>query len=339
MTERLLLTGAGGSIGCHALVHFLHNTDWTIVATDSFRHKGLTDRIAAVLDGHPEYRSRVTVITHDLTVPFSDMMLKRIGAADYIVNVASLSDVHDSIVNPVPFVRDNVAMQLNVLELSRRIEPKMFLHVSTDEVYGPTDGEHRHAEWSPIIPSNPYSASKASQEAICISYWRTYGVPLVTVNLMNNFGEMQNPSKFPAIVQRKVRRGEPVTIHVGPDGKPGTRWYIHSRNSADAMLFVLRNVQTSPKNQVRHFTERFNVVGDRQIDNLSLAEMIAGYIGKSLLHEFAPADESRPGHDAHYGLDGSKLAALGWKSPMSLEDSMRNTVRWYEDNPEWLEAR
>lgn len=339
MSARVLLTGVGGSIGCHVLVHLLHNTDWTVVGIDSFRHKGLTDRVAFMLDKHPEYRSRVTVLTHDLTAPLSDMLMRRIGDVDYIVNVASLSDVHASLVDPVPFVTANVAMQLNVLEFARRVDGlRTFLQVSTDEVYGPTDGASLHPEWSAILPSNPYSASKAAQEAACIAWWRSYGVPLVVVNLMNNFGEMQSPSKFPAIVQRKVRRGEPVDIHVGPDGAPGSRWYIHSRNSADAMLYVLRHVRPWTHDEGGR-PERFNIVGDRQIDNLALARMIADEVGQPLDYKLSPAAESRPGHDAHYGLDGGKLAALGWKSPVSLEESMRKCVRWYEKHPEWLDPK
>ncbi len=336
--KRLLLTGVGGSIGCHALVHFLHNTNWEIIGIDSFRHKGLTDRVTQVLHkDHPEYLPRVDIYTHDLTVDISSLLERKIGHIDYIVNMASRSDVHDSLVDPVSFVIDNTHLILKMLEYARRVKPEVFLQISTDEVYGPTNGTYLHEEWSSILPSNPYSASKAAQEAIAISYQRSYGVPLVLVNLMNNFGEMQSPSKFPAIVQRKVRKGETIDIHVDND-KPGSRWYIHSRNSADALLFILRNVYPKIRCNVAR-PDRFNIVGDRQIDNLELARMIAALIGKPLRYRTVPVGESRPGHDIHYGLDGTKLTELGWKSHMSLEESMKRTVQWYEENPEWLEAR
>ena len=339
MSNRLLLTGVGGSVGCHTLVHILHNTDWEVVGLDSFRHRGLTDRVAKMLSYHPEYKERVTILTHDLTAPISEMLERRIGPIDHLIQMASLSDVHDSIQNPVPFVLHNVQLILNVLEYAKRAKPSTFLQISTDEVYGPTDGVKTHKEWSSILPSNPYSASKAAQEAVAISYWRSYNIPLIVVNLMNNFGEMQSPHKFPAIVQRKVRRGEIVGIHSNK-GVIGSRCYIHSRNSSDAVLFILKNVpprlhtdgsQDRPK--------RFNIVGDKQLSNLELAQMIADTIGKPLEWEEVPTSLSRPGHDIHYGLDGAKLESLGWKSPVSVEESMRNTVRWYEENPEWLEAR
>jgi dTDP-glucose 4,6-dehydratase len=99
MTKRLLLTGAGGSIGCHTLRHILQNTDWEVVCIDSFRHKGLTDRVEVMLNAHPEDRPRVKIFTHDLSAPLSEMLIKKIGHIDYIINMASLSDVHDSLID------------------------------------------------------------------------------------------------------------------------------------------------------------------------------------------------------------------------------------------------
>lgn len=338
MTERLLLTGAGGSIGCHTLMHLLHNTDWDVVCLDSFRHKGITDRIDVMLQAHPEFRSRVTVHAHDLTSPVSDLLRARLGKIDYIVNMASLSDVHDSIVNPVGFIQNNVNLALAMLEYARQAKPKAFLQISSDEVYGPTDGKTFHKEWDAIVPSNPYSASKAAQEAIAISYWRTYNVPLIIVNLMNNFGEMQSANKFPAIVQRLVRENKTVVIHGDESGNVGSRYYIHSRNSADAFLHLL--LYKHPhlhEDGVVDRPDRYNIVGDKQVDNITLAKMIASYIGGApLKYVLEASNKSRPGHDYHYGLDGEKLAATGWTSPMTLEESMGNVVLWYEDHPEWL---
>lgn len=340
MSEKLLLTGAGGSIGCHVLMHLLHNTDWQIVCIDSFRHKGLTDRIRVMIQAHPEFAPRIKLHTHDLAAPISGLLARKIGPVDYIMNVASLSDVHDSIVNPVPFVKNNVDLTLNMLEFARSQEHlKAFMQLSSDEVYGPTDGKSFHKEWDAIVPSNPYSASKAAQEAIAISYWRTYAVPLIIVNLMNNFGEMQSPAKFPAIVQRKLRAGETVTVHASV-GHIGSRFYIHSRNSADAFLHLLRH--KAPHIHVEGTMDkpdRYNIVGDKQITNVELVEMIAKALDLKADYVIEDSKVTRPGHDAHYGLDGEKLAATGWKSPVSLEDSMTAVVRWYEENPEWLDPK
>jgi dTDP-glucose 4,6-dehydratase len=333
----LLLTGIGGSIGCHTMRHVFQNTDWNIVGVDSFRHKGMSDRVRVMLDAHPEDWARLRILAHDLTTPISRVMANAIGPTDYIINMASMSDVHESLQNPRSFVEANVNIVLSMLDYARTTSCKAFLQISTDEVYGPTDGKTLHKEWDPIVPSNPYSASKAAQEAIAISYWRSYGVPLIIVNLMNNFGEMQSAAKFPAIVQRKLRKSEEITIH-GQPNSTGSRVYIHSRNSADAFLFILNTVVP-----YRHCDghadkpNRFNIVGDKQVNNADLVTFISQCTKLDARVKYEDSSLSRPGHDLHYGLDGSKLAALGWKSPLSFEASMRNTVAWYEDHPEWLE--
>ncbi len=332
-----LITGIGGSIGCHVYAHFMHNTDWKIVGIDSFRHKGLTDRVTHMWEEHPEWRERTEIITHDLSVPISDVMRERIGPVDYIVNLASLPDVFDSLQTPVPFVKMNVDIILTMLEYARALpDLKAFLQISTDEVYGPTDGSFLHREWDPIVPSSPYSASKAAQEAIAISYWRAYKVPLIIVNLMNNFGEMQGASKFPAIVQRKVQAGEVVTVH-GTETTQGSRHYIHSRNSADAFGFLL--VNTEPYlhvDGVMDRPDRYNIPGDLQITNMDLTTFIAGCLDKPVATVYEDFAATRPGHDRHYGLDGGKLRELGWKPPRTFAESMRATVQWQKEHPEWL---
>lgn len=333
---KLLLTGIGGFIGVHTLAHILNNTDWDVVGIDSFRHKGLTDRIVEVLKEHPEWKKRITIITHDLRAPFSDLMIKDIGAIDYVINMASDSHVDRSIESPVDFVKNNVDLVLNMLEYARIVKPRVFIQISTDEVYGPTERGKDYKEWATILPSNPYSASKACQEAIAISYWRTYNVPLIITNTMNNIGEMQDPEKFPAMVQRKVLQGEMVTIH-GGGGMVGSRYYMHARNHADGLLFILRDIK--PYLHQAGKTDkpgRYNIVGEKEYTNLEFAQLIADLLNKPLKYEIIDFHTTRPGHDKRYALDGSKLANLGWKAPLSLEDSLKKTVIWTKAHPQWL---
>lgn len=337
--KRLLVTGIGGSIGCHVLCHFMHNTDWDIVGIDSFRHKGLYDRITESTKYHEGWADRLTLVTHDLRGPLSHMTMHRMGKIDHIINLASLPDVYDSIVDPVPFIMSNTAIMLNVLEFARFCEPESFVHISTDEVYGQTDGQTYHPEWAPSIPSSPYSASKVSQEAAAISYWRTYRVPLVIVNLMNNFGEMQSPAKFPSIVMKKVMSGEEVIIH-GSETAIGSRHYIHSRNAADAILFMMTKLPPYLHTDgMVDKPDRYNVVGGPPITNLDMAQLIARYMGMPLRYKFEPFSKTRPGHDWHYGLNGRKLEMLGWKSPVPFHQSLKETVEWYKRHPEWLDPR
>jgi len=337
---RVLLTGGGGAIGAHVIAHFMHNTDWDVVATDSFKddHKGYFDRITEVCREHPEWKSRVTVFTHDLVAPFTNREIDTIGHIDYIVNLASRSDVQNSIDDPGPFIRNNTELMLNMLEYARVAKPKTFIQFSTDEVYGPaprdSDG---HPEWDVIIPSNPYSASKACQEALAIAWWRSFDVPVIITNTMNNFGEMQAPSKYPAMIQKHLENDTEITVHTASNGDIGTRHYIHSRNSADAILFILKNVEAKlhePGEIDRPL--RFNIVGNAQISNLGLVNIIAGMMNKTPKIKEVNFHEDNPGHDLHYGLDGTLLRELGWESPVNFEDSMRATIKWQQEHKGWM---
>lgn len=337
--KRVLLTGIGGSIAVHFLAHFMHNTDWEVVGIDSFRHKGWTDRVKVMFDGHPEWQKRTTIITHDLTAPISPIMEEKIGRIDYIINMASLSDVEASIQNPVHYIRNNIDLTLNMLEYARKAKPEAFIQISTDEVYGAVSSKHDdlRREWDATVPSNPYAASKACQEAAAISYWRAYRVPVIITNTMNNFGEMQQPSKFPAMLQKWIASGEKVIIH-GKPGEIGSRSYIHSRNFADAVLFILKN--TKPYMHTPNTADkpdRYNITGDKQLDNLELATLIAKLMGvEELDYELVDTHTLRPGHDLHYGLDGTKMKELGWKAPVSFEESLKNTIDWQKQHPEWM---
>lgn len=345
---RVALTGAGGAIGIHMLAHIMHNTDWEIVCTDSFKHKGYFDRLAEAVKDHPEWRERIQVITHDLNAPFTEREVKKIGKIDYIINLASISDVQASIDDPVPTIRNNTELMLNMLELARDLwglrngnvlppTGAVFLQFSTDEVYGPAPKDsHGHEEWSAIVPSNPYSASKAAQEAIAIAWWRSYGVPVVITNTMNNFGETQSSSKYPAMIQNRIKNGEAISVHVSHDGQIGTRYYIHSRNVADAALFILERMPTLHGSGKIDRPDRYNIVGDRQVDNLELVKIIARLMGKEAKTELVNFHGTNPGHDLHYGLNGKKLADLGWEPPLTFEESLNNTIKWQEEHPEWI---
>lgn len=338
--KKVLLTGASGAIGVHVIAHLMHNTDWEIVATDSFmrEHKGYYDRISRVCQDHPDWPPRLKIIQHDLRAPFTERQIEVIGHVDYVLNLASRSDVQNAIDDPVPFIKNNTDMMITILEYAQKAKPEVFLHFSTDEVYGPAPKDSGgHKEWDPILPSNPYSASKACQEAMAIAWWRCFNVPLILTNTMNNFGEMQAPSKFPAMIQQKIEKGEKIKVHSAKNGQIGSRYYLHSRNAADALLFILKNVKPvlhEPGQLDRPV--RLNIVGDKQVSNLELVEIISKLMGKKAEHELSYFHDDNPGHDLHYGLNGEKLAALGWRSPLSFEESLKNTIDWQQRNPEWL---
>lgn len=335
MSKRVLLTGASGFVGSHVLRHILVNTDWYVVCPTTFTHKGLSDRIRLAVSGIDEDYSRVKVVRCDFTAPVSPVTAHEFGKIDYVINVASESHVDRSIEYPATFIINNVSLICNLLDWARIAQPEKILHVSTDEVYGPAVGKHAHQEWiDQHLPSNPYSASKAAQEDIAFAYWRTYDVPLAITNTMNIIGESQDPEKFMPMTIKRVLAGENMTIHASPTGEIGSRFYLHARNQADGLLHVLK--QHFPKYGETSQPERFHIVGEREVNNLEMAQMIADAVGKPLKYELVDFHSSRPGHDLRYALDGTKIANTGWVAPIPLEESIRKTVEWTLAHPEWL---
>jgi dTDP-glucose 4,6-dehydratase len=327
---RILLTGASGFLGANFLRHALDTTDWNLVCPASFTHRGVPERISlTVRTNCPDDEwQRVNVVTCDLATPIADTTAALFDKPDIIVNFASESHIPRSLANPVPFVQNNVNTMLHLLEYARTLPNlKAFVQISTDEVYGPATMD-AHREWDPILPSTPYSASKAAQEALGISYWRSYGVPLVLVNTMNPIGPMQDPEKFIPMVIGKVLRGETVQIHAGADGEIGSRMYVHAADLASAILFLIDRPHSTAL-----CPDRWNVVGERDVTNLELAELIADALDKPLDFDIVTSD--RPGHGLRYALDGSKLAAAGWKPTRTIEDSVRELVQWSLANPLW----
>lgn len=332
--RRVLLTGADGFFGSHLLRHLLVNTDWEFVCPCSWAQKGTPERMENAMNGMD--KNRVTIITHDLTVQFSEHTKKRIGKIDIILNIASNSHVNRSIDNPGEFVINNTLLAYNMLEYAREIKPELFLQFSTDEVYGVAPEGVNHKEWASIVPSNPYSASKAAQEAIAISYWRTYNVPVVITNTMNLTGQAQDPEKYPAQLIRKINNGETVTVHGTPENI-GSRFYIHARNAADAVFFILNKLPAKLYNDGENLLpDRYNIVGEIELDNLELAEMVSRLMGKPLKYKFQDFHKGRPGHDRRYALDGTKLKLLGWKEPIGFEESLKSTIEWTLAHPYWL---
>lgn len=333
--KRVLLTGASGFVGSHVLRHILVNTDWDIVCPVTFTHKGLSDRLRIAVAGVDDDYNRVKVIRCDLTAPISAVTAHEFGKIDYVINVASESHVDRSIEEPATFIVNNVSLICNLLDWARIAQPEKIIQVSTDEVYGPAPVGYAHQEWiDQHLPSNPYSASKAAQEDIAFSYWRTYDVPIAITNTMNIIGETQDPEKFMPMTIKRVLAGEEMSIHASPEGEIGSRFYLHARNQADGLLHVLK--QHFPKYGEANKPERFHIVGEREVNNLEMALMIADAVGKPLNYRLEDFHSSRPGHDLRYALDGKKITDTGWTLPIPLEESIRRTVDWTLKHPEWL---
>lgn len=243
---------------------------------------------------------------------------------DYIFSIASAAEASESMSNPRRFIRNNTDLIVDLLEVARA-NPKLkhFIHLSTSEVYGPCDHGEDKREWSPIVTHSPYAASKAAQEAICMAYWKSFGVPVTIVNTMNVFGERQQKHKFIPTVVRKMLKGEELVIHGSPEDET-IRRYIHADCVSHALLFLAS--QEYPHKYVSaDRPPRFNVVGEKEVSLVGLVSEIQKILDVDFRFRFEKP--TRPGHGGRYSLDGSKMQERGWYPHMSFEESLRRTVK------------
>jgi dTDP-glucose 4,6-dehydratase len=282
-----MVTGGCGFIGHHFVEHLLKHTDWRIAVLDklSYASSGF-DRLR---DIEAFDDSRVTVFSADLTLPLPDGLIQELGPVHYIVHMAAETHVDKSIVDPEPFVMSNVVGTMRILDYARKATAlKKMVYFSTDEVFGPAPGDTRYEEWARYNSSNPYAATKAGGEELCLAYANTYKTPVLISHTMNVFGERQHAEKFIPLCIRKVMQDEVVFIHANREKtKAGSRFWIHARNTASAIMFLLKH------GQVR---DKYNVVGEKEVDNLEIAQFIAGVVGKPLRYEMVDFHSSRPGH-------------------------------------------
>jgi dTDP-glucose 4,6-dehydratase len=341
MSKKILITGGAGFIGHHIIEHLLKNTDWDILILDrlSYSSSGL-DRLRdiEVMKQLSEPGNRVKVFTADFTNSIVDGLAQEIGQVDYILHMGAETHVDNSIVNPEPFVMSNVLGTMNMLNFARtQTDFKAFIYFSTDEVFGPAPDGTAYKEWDRYNSGNPYAAAKAGGEELALAFSNTYKIPVIITHTMNVFGERQHPEKFIPKVINSVLNGETISIHSNKDKtKAGSRYWIHARNVAAAILFLLELPERENKQWIDYRADKFNIVGEREVDNLEMAQMIAKILGKELKYEMVDFHSSRPGHDLRYALDGSKMKALGWSLPMTFEDSLRSTIEWTIKNDKWL---
>ncbi len=343
MTKRILLTGGCGFIGHHFVEAVLKKTDWEIVIMDklSYASSGF-DRIKDI-DAFDD--KRVLLLTSDFTKPLDKGLAKEIGDVEYIIHMGAETHVDNSIKNPEPFVESNITGTMRLLDFARTLNGlKKFVQFSTDEVYGPAPEGIDYKETDRHNPTNPYAAAKSGAEMLAMSYANCYNLPVIITNTMNVFGERQHHEKFIPGTIKKVLTGEKVIIHANKDKtEAGKRHYLHARNVADALLFLLEKVNMGEdkyfidSNGLPQYRFRYNIVGEKEVDNLSLAKLIADVVGKPLNFEMVDFHSSRPGHDLRYSLDGKKLKEIGYEFPKTFEESLKKTIQWTLENKRWLE--
>lgn len=327
MTKNVLITGAAGFIGSHVARLFAErHPDWNLTTIDRLNYASALARIETITP-------RLRVLYHDLRAPIPDHVRSQLGELDFIFHLAAETHVDRSCVDPTPFVESNILGTFHLLEFCRAHQPRlqmMFL-ISTDEVYGPAPLGVDHTEEFPHRPSNVYSATKAAAEDLAYAYEHAMGVPVIVTNTMNNVGTQQAVEKYIPRVIRSLMRGDVITVHGTPDNV-GSRKYLHARDHADALDFLVAHGRRG---------ERYNVVGAEEVSNLDVVrrlERILRARGHAVDAKvrFVDFHAARPGHDRRYSLDGTKMAKLGWKPPTSFDAALEEIVDWSLANSEWL---
>ena len=328
---RVLVTGAVGFIGHYVIQKLINDTDYDIIGLERLSYSGNLNRLSEI-----NVNSRYKSVHHDLKSPINDILSKQIGEVDYIIHIAASSHVDRSIEDPLSFVMDNVVGTCNILNFARTQKSlRMFLYFSTDEVFGPAPDGVKYDEYDRYNSTNPYSASKAGGEELCVAFRNTYNMPVVVTHTMNVFGNRQHPEKYIPKCIRSIDAGDTLYIHSdSTKTNPGSRHYIHGEDVADAIIFLMNNENCLLSEN--NLCPKFNVVGQEELNNLELAQIIAEVINKPLKYEFVDFHTSRPGHDLRYAIAGDRLASLGWVPKVSVRERVREVVEWSLNHSEWI---
>ncbi len=344
MSKKVLVTGGAGFIGHILIKYIIDNTDWEIVSLDRLDYSGNLNRFNHMLEDYDNStKKRLHIIYHDLKSEINNLIESQIRDVDVIYHLAASSHVDRSIVDPVMFVKDNVLATVNILNYARSMDNlERLIYFSTDEVFGPAKPGKSFKEWDRYNSTNPYSASKAAGEELAIAFENTYNLPIAITHCMNVFGERQHPEKYIPNTLWKLKNNKKITIHANKDkSKAGSRHYIYSEDVASSILFITENFNSLKNSQITDEIGpnclKVNIPGTKELDNLEIAELISEYSGLKLDFELVDFHSSRPGHDLRYAIDGSFIKDAGWKPKYTVEDSLNKLVKWYLDNPEWLE--
>jgi len=339
--KTILITGGAGFIAHHLICEVLEKTNWNIVTLDRLDYSGNLNRLHQILQQFTvQDKKRVKIIFHDLKAPINQQISATMGKVDIIAHLAASSHVDRSIDDPMSFALDNCIGTINLLEYARTLKNlELFLYFSTDEVFGPAPEGVNYKEYDRYNSTNPYSASKAAGEEFVVAYENTYNLPCAISHTMNVFGERQSPEKFIPMCIKKIRDDEVVTIHANTEcTKAGSRHYIHARDVSKAVLHIydlIVHKGIKPEEYGGAKVNKFNIVGEEEIDNLELARLIASAQNKELKYKLVDFHSSRPGHDLRYALDPGRLLDSGFRAN-NTKQLLEETVVWTLNNTEWL---
>ena len=311
-----LVTGGSGFIGSNFVRQMLQNdTNCHIVNLDKLTYAGNPANLVDI-----EMDERYSFVHGDICDTDVVRQIFHQHKPQIIINFAAETHVDRSIGSPDDFIKTDVFGVFTLLEASKEFGVDLFLQISTDEVYG-SIAEGSFCEGDPLLPSSPYSASKAGGDRLAYSYYVTYNLPVIITRASNNYGPFQYPEKLISLFVTNALEDRDLPVY--GDGKNVRDW-LYVSDHCSAVHFIIENGKLG---------EVYNVGGGKELQNIHITHQILEQLGKSAdLIKFV---EDRKGLDLRYSLDCSKLNQLGWMPEHSFDEALAETIHWYQSNEAW----
>jgi len=315
---RMLITGGAGFIGSE-FVRQAVRKGHQVAVVDKLTYAGDLERLS-------EVRKDITFYKADISnQEFIEHIFEKENP-EVIVHFAAESHVDRSLLDPYPFISSNVLGTQVLLEVSKAKGVELFVNMSTDEVYGDLGKEGSFTEESPLKPNSPYSTTKASADMLGRAYYRSFGLPVVTIRASNNYGPWQYPEKFVPVIILKALHDEKIPVY--GDGTNVREW-LYVTDCAEGIMAAIDRGKAG---------EIYNIGSKEEKQNIEVAKAILELLGKG--EELIEFVKDRPGHDFRYSLDTTKAKRdLGWEAKTSFDEGLKKTVEWYIEHLKWAQDK
>lgn len=330
---RLLITGGAGFIGSHVVRRLVKTyQQYSIVNLDALTYAGNLANLSDVQD-EPNYR----FVKGDITDKEFIQRLFRDEQFDGVIHLAAESHVDRSITGPDAFIQTNVVGTANLLNAAveswkGQMEGKRFYHVSTDEVFGSLGPEGMFSETTAYDPRSPYSASKAASDHLVRAYHHTFGLSVVISNCSNNYGSHHFPEKLIPLIIHNIKNKRPLPVYGKGENIRDWLWVEDHARAIDVIFHQGRSGET------------YCIGGNNEWKNIDVVKLLCRLMDAKLGRAAVESEQlityvtDRPGHDARYAIDASKLKnELGWEPTQPFESLLSQTIDWYLANESWLE--